>query len=371
MFVKVNGPGWAFGDKLTSAQMNQLDADHARALDGSVAGDNLHGVVGFVSGGQIQANIPGAIIANNGNGIQSTVANGITTAVAQGIVSNAAQGIVSFSAGGIQPGVAGGINDGGVAQGIKATVANGIVGTVLGGIAPTVAGGISDGGIVGGIRINAAGGLETRTAGAIKLNGGSADYPTYVTPRVYTKNIALGLPFGGAAPFSPGTGWTFAFASGPMLIGGATTNVLTIPLNGFFNNGGAGLNGSTLTQATLVFAVKGPHTGLPTLPFLDIRRIPTAAGNPSSSNASLYSSAPQSMGTTTGTWTAPASAAAWDASSNFQSYVTTPNQNNAIDLLNYVYYATIQDESGSNIATGNMYLALQLTFGNITNMAPG
>lgn len=34
MFSRVNGAGWAVNDKLTSAQMNSLDIDHARAIDG-------------------------------------------------------------------------------------------------------------------------------------------------------------------------------------------------------------------------------------------------------------------------------------------------------------------------------------------------
>lgn len=37
-FSKVKGPGWAVGEQLTSAQMNQLDTDHAKAVDGTGGG---------------------------------------------------------------------------------------------------------------------------------------------------------------------------------------------------------------------------------------------------------------------------------------------------------------------------------------------
>jgi hypothetical protein len=371
-FSKVNPPGWAFGDKLTSAQMNQLDADHANALDKSVAGDAIAGVVTIVGAGQIRTSIPSGLLANTGNGLVSTVANGITTSTAQGIVSNAAQGIISFAIGGIQAGVAKGITDGGHAGGISATILGGISdGGVVGGISPTIAAGITDGGITGGIRLTVAGGLRSNTAGAIVLAGGASDYPTFSSTRVITKNLSLGSPFGSAAPFSPGTGWTFAFASGPALVGGATTNTLTIPLNGFFGNGGAGLNGSTLTSVVLVFAVGQSHANVPVLlPSLQLWRIPTASGN-ATTPASLYSGGAQSMGTGGGGWTVPTTGALWFASGNMQNYPTAPNQNNAIDLLNYVYYAVLQDESGGNALTGNLYYALQCTFGNLTNMAPG
>lgn len=52
-FSRINGPGWAVGDKVTSAQMNALDIDHANALDKTTAGDTIVGVVtvnGVVSG---------------------------------------------------------------------------------------------------------------------------------------------------------------------------------------------------------------------------------------------------------------------------------------------------------------------------------
>jgi hypothetical protein len=44
-FSRANSGGWAVGDKLTSAQANILDTDHANALDKTVAGDTLSGLI--------------------------------------------------------------------------------------------------------------------------------------------------------------------------------------------------------------------------------------------------------------------------------------------------------------------------------------
>lgn len=44
-FTRINGGSWAVGDKLTSAQANSLDVDHANAVDKTVAGDTLSGVL--------------------------------------------------------------------------------------------------------------------------------------------------------------------------------------------------------------------------------------------------------------------------------------------------------------------------------------
>ena len=84
-FSRVNGTSWSVGAQLTSAQMNQLDIDHANALDKTVAGDTLSGVV------QIAAT--GSIIAQNANGVTAQAAGGITAYVAAGIRTDVAGGI--------------------------------------------------------------------------------------------------------------------------------------------------------------------------------------------------------------------------------------------------------------------------------------
>lgn len=81
----MNGAGWAVGAPLTSAQQNQLDIDHANALDKSAAGDTLLGVVTIAGGGA-------QLIGNSANAIESTFTSGITTNVAGGISSQAPSG---------------------------------------------------------------------------------------------------------------------------------------------------------------------------------------------------------------------------------------------------------------------------------------
>lgn len=50
-FNRVNPGGWSPGAKLTSVQQNQLDYDHTLALDKSLAGDTIAGVVSVGSAG--------------------------------------------------------------------------------------------------------------------------------------------------------------------------------------------------------------------------------------------------------------------------------------------------------------------------------
>lgn len=45
MIVRTRAPGWAVNEKLSSAQANQLDANHARACDKTGAGDTITGQI--------------------------------------------------------------------------------------------------------------------------------------------------------------------------------------------------------------------------------------------------------------------------------------------------------------------------------------
>ena len=69
-FSRANGSTWAVGDKVTSAQLNQLDADHALALDKSAAGDTLSGVVTIGSGGQILSAQAAGVKTTTSGGLQ-------------------------------------------------------------------------------------------------------------------------------------------------------------------------------------------------------------------------------------------------------------------------------------------------------------
>lgn len=84
-FSRVNPGGWGVGAQLTSAQQNSLDIDHANALDKTVAGDVLAGVVNLNTTGQISS--------NTSFGVIGTTAKAIAASVASGIVSNTPGGI--------------------------------------------------------------------------------------------------------------------------------------------------------------------------------------------------------------------------------------------------------------------------------------
>lgn len=83
-FPRVNPGSWAVNDKLTSTQQNQLDIDHANAVDKT--GDTISGTVNLAGFGKISANIHDSCI--------STVDAGISTNVARGISINNDTGLV-------------------------------------------------------------------------------------------------------------------------------------------------------------------------------------------------------------------------------------------------------------------------------------
>ncbi len=61
---KVNVGTWAFGDKLTAAQVNLFDTKLITALDKTSAGDTLAGIVTLTTAGRI---LPSVTIGNNGD----------------------------------------------------------------------------------------------------------------------------------------------------------------------------------------------------------------------------------------------------------------------------------------------------------------
>jgi hypothetical protein len=100
------GGGWALGALVTSAQINQLDIDHANALDKTSAGDTLSGQIsiqGGVGSPMIAAGISGSL--GNPSIAFGFPFGGSTPSLAVGITS----GLVTTAAGGIQ--LAGGVND--------------------------------------------------------------------------------------------------------------------------------------------------------------------------------------------------------------------------------------------------------------------
>ena len=372
MFSRVNPGGFGLGAKFTSTQANQLDIDHANALDKTVAGDTLSGFINITPGtGGIGAGLGGAVGVSTGNGIILSWNNGyplLTVGCTEGVIAsqNAAitslvsKGILSTTVNGIAPFVAGGIGDGGIAGGIAATVARGISdGGVGGGIAPSVIGGITDGGISQGIAITASHGLATSGSGSIQLAAGASDWIRYASTRTVTKNIPLSPPgFSGAL----GTGWTSCvFATGPTLVGGATGNNVLIPLNSLFDGS---VNGAVLTGAKLVYAIGSSHSGQPASPIsFGLLKQPIAGGS-SLGGTALLSGGPQNL-----PW--PGSTAAYYSSGNVQQFTPANQPSETINLANNLYYMQLQDESSTNSIAGNLFLALVCTFTGIANSAPG
>ena len=65
-FTRVKPAGWAVNEKLTSAQQNALDIDHANSVDKTIAGDTLSGVLTFGATGQLAGTSAGTKLAFTG-----------------------------------------------------------------------------------------------------------------------------------------------------------------------------------------------------------------------------------------------------------------------------------------------------------------
>jgi hypothetical protein len=294
--------------------MNNLDIDHAKALDKSTAGDTLSGAIVMAS--------TASIIADN------------------------ASNIIANVAGAIVPTIAGAISDGGIAGGIQATIA--------GGINTTVPGGISDGGIAGGIAASRSGGIASGVSGGIKLTGNTADWIGYSATRTVNRIQQL-IPLWGTT-----TGWTEQTSFPQALVGPATSQFIPIPLTQVM---GGQVNGAALTTVTLCMIVAQSHSNVPaTMPTLNILRASYAPAG-SVGDVSLFSGGAQSIA-------APGSGAAWYASGNVQQFTFTPNQDNVIDTSQYTYVLNLVDENGSGALSGNNYFWVLLTFTGIANSCP-
>lgn len=72
-FTRVKSSGWAFGEKLTSAQMNQLDLDHSRSADIFAGGVYAPSAALDIGGSGLKLTGTGHVIPSSG---QLTVQNG-------------------------------------------------------------------------------------------------------------------------------------------------------------------------------------------------------------------------------------------------------------------------------------------------------
>jgi hypothetical protein len=366
-FTRVNAGGWAYGTKLTSAQQNQLDVDHANALDKSTAGDSIAGTIAFTGAGTIDANQAGAITATAGSGIESTVFGGIQPTVPGGILTDVSGGIVSYIAGGILPVVAGGIQsnvsggiqstaNGGiistVASGIKAGIEGGIVGDTFGGIQPITTGGILCA-IPSGIEVSEAGGLVTTAAGGFQLGGGTNDYPTFSAARTISRGMNL-------APIAVVSPWT---NSGIGIVGNGTNAPQYMAISSERL-----IQGATLVSVEFFFYVGTSHSSVPaSLPTFSIQRGFILGGVSYTGNFATLASSDTGSGLAFPT---PGSGSAWYDSANTQSFTYTCNQNNTIDTTAYNYFIQLDDEHGSGAASGNTYFAVILNMSTSTLAYP-
>lgn len=296
-FTRVNPSSWSVGDLLLSSQANQLDINVSKALDKSTAGDTLSGVItmastaeivaGFV--GNVQANAPGAIEANTNDSVTATVPNAITPGSVAGGISSAVSG------------------------GIQSLIANGIESTVAGGISSNVAGGI-------------------------QLAGGSSDWVKFSSNR--TRHVVYGMN-----PQAIIGAWTGNLG---ILNGGATTDIITIPLRMH--------DGTTLSNVALGFTVINPHSSISGMIFPGFSIIRRAIDG---TIGGLFSTGTQHATAATG--------AAWYNSGNPQILSANPDQNNVIDVSTYHYYMVLTDENGTNSISGNQYFAINLTFSSIAD----
>lgn len=162
MSFSLIGP-FSFGSKVTSAQFNQLDTDHANALDKSAAGDSIAGTITFTGAGTIFANAANSIIGAAAGGIKANIAGSITSGIAGGITPGAASGIKSA--------------------------------------------------ITGGIEVAAASGLKTTSPGGIQLAGGSTDWIAFSTPRTVVRQFLFTHLGDNGSAWSLGNGYAVGTAS--------------------------------------------------------------------------------------------------------------------------------------------------------------
>jgi len=270
-FTRVKPANWALNEKLTSAQINALDVDHANAVDKTSAGDTVSGTLTLAATGKVVA-------SNAGAEIKTSVASGIQTNIAAGLIS-------------------------------------------------TVAGGI-----------------QSNAAGGIKLAGGATDWVTFSATRSRTIGTMIGYHTGY-------NGWSNNITgSKPVLLGpGNTARIdLPFPLH----------NGATLATITLSVIIASGHTGVPAvLPSFVVRRMPSdgSGGIPGSLGSSAV-------------FPTPADVTAYIAGGAVQSWTFTATTNNVIDTSGFVYFLTINDESGTNAIAGNAYLTLITTYNTISDM---
>lgn len=103
-FSRVKVSGWAFGEVLTSAQMNALDEDHAEAIDGVGGGTYTVTAPLTIEGDNVNLCTDGADICSIGGGATNTLIVNAATDFQRGVNvsagSSSIAGAVSFASSG-------------------------------------------------------------------------------------------------------------------------------------------------------------------------------------------------------------------------------------------------------------------------------
>jgi hypothetical protein len=359
MFVRVNPGGWALNASFTSTQCNQIDIDHANALDKSLAGDTLVGTVGMATSGSLAGTVA-SITVFSGGVCTMTGMTGLSTGVVglSVVVSGAAASgnngtfpiTVDLSTSSLKytnaSGSAPDANNGSIHYSIATPPAAIVVNGVGAQISSQVTGGIT------GTAVST---IQSGAVGGFSLTGGGTDYPGFTNylgipvPRSLTRTLPF-VPFGLLQ-----SGWNVnsALNSGPQLVGGAavTAQGLTFP---------APYNGATLASVVVYIQVGVSHSGVPAvLPSLSVFRTAIATGVV----VTLGTVDPKAFPT-------PGSGAAWYDGGVMQTWTYTCNQNNVIDTTQYVYNMQLIDENGANALGGNKFWGAVLNYTGISNMAP-
>lgn len=393
-FSRIKTVGWQVNEKVTSAQLNQLDLDHFKSLDKT--GDNLSngggitGRVDVISGGTLEVQSGGAINIHTGGQIYLT--GGGVTVNSGDMVFNNSTGIdfndssfMTFTGAGT---FILGSSASELCAGTLNITSGGTLGINSGATQHVKSGGsiIVDNG--GQVSLSAGGAINVASGGNINVNVGGYLNATNATT---TFNGNLVILEGGVTVITSGS----AFLT---MDTGSTTNIKgTFKVNDFasfntplaraviesttsgiaasgtwagglqfvYDTGTGGTwvqqlqrshHGARLNQIFVSLSVGTGHASVPAVrPSLSILRY--RWDNMFSAQA-LSTTDPQYFPN-------PGSGSAYYNSGNqqFMNYVC--NQNNIIDNENYIYVLVINDESGAGSAANNAYGLIYLDYQSI------
>jgi hypothetical protein len=214
-------------------------------------------------------------------------------------------------------------------------------------------------------------GIFTASGSGKRVTHGDSDWVSFKTPHIPTRNIVTSVTQGRDASFGGHgvSGLTvprmqFESAAGGLLVSPVNTNYLgggriVLPLSVHHNAG--------FLDVVLFFTVSA-HSGVPlNMPVVRVLQV-DQLGNVTIVNEASNSASPAYTGNGfISFFPSPASGTAWHAAGAVQQL--TYSCSGRIDTANFSYLLEIVDESGTNSASGNEYLAAIAAF-DIFDMRP-